>query len=88
MREIVRLVTSSSPTKIERELTSLLHKVRREGGSPGTELVAAGFQPAPYFRERYGWEGDGVIGPTSVGVAIDGDRITVTAQVNKKDDKG
>ena len=80
--EILRVVQIRDPRAIERELPRLLAKIRASNGSIGTELVNAGFAPAPALPEKYGYErADG----TSIGVALRGAQIEV--RVNQEPPK-
>src|SRR5688572_14098978 len=73
-RDIKRLVQSADAGAIERELPPLLAKIRASNGSIGTELVSAGFAPAPEIRQIYGYDrADG----TSVRVTLRGEQIEV-----------
>jgi hypothetical protein len=78
--EIAAIVQQSSPAEIERKLTALLGRIIASNGSPGTELVAAGFAPAPSHRQIYGWEGTGRDGRIGVGVTIDGKNVRVSVK--------
>ena len=72
--DIKRLVQSGDSGAIKRELPAILAKIRASNGSIGTELVNAGFAPAPALPENYGYERtDG----TSIGVKIRGEQIEV-----------
>ncbi len=73
--DIKRLVRSGDAAAIEQKLPPLLATIRKSGGSIGSELVAAGFAPAPALQSNYGYErADG----TSVGVKIRGEQIEVS----------
>jgi len=78
--EIVRIIRKSGSAEIERELAALLQRIYASGGSPGTELVDAGFTPVPAMRQIYSWEGTGRDGRIGVGVTIDEETIRVTAK--------
>jgi hypothetical protein len=74
VEDIKRLVRSGAASEIEQKLPPLLATIRKSGGSVGSELVAAGFDPAPALPSKYGYErADG----TSIGVALPGDDIEV-----------
>ena len=71
--DIKRLIQADAGA-IERELPPLLAKIRASNGSIGSELVSAGFAPAPALPQKYGYErADG----TSIGVTVRGEQIEV-----------
>lgn len=78
--EIAGIVQRSSAAAIERDLEALLRRIMAAGGSPGTELVDAGFLPAPELPQIYSWEGNGRTGRIGVSVNIDGASVEVRVQ--------